>query len=620
MKKFGIRILLAAILVTLISVVNVPANSVSALTLDKKHAAVVIDIDDGINYVVRKKFDGSGAIVKPKQENTYVLAKGLYSLCIKQEGYYQSKQAFFVSSADLKKEKVIQADPQLLAGRGNEPTGEFFRWNPEVEQNFYSDDVAAGEPIDTPSLDPAKAANEYVNSDERIAYLADAVAKSDNLYMFFIDEKTPVIFFTSEDLNGAGSLEEAAEIFAASDKLKMYLQCEIHGNEPAGGEAGMYFVSRLAGQLGESIKPNMDMYITPCLNTSGHEAFARINEDGIDMNRDNIQVKSAKMRAVHGLFNIIMPEVAVDCHESHYEDIVSSAGRISHLDDVKVRGIENTNTAADIRNITAQFTEDAIADGNEAGLRTYYYNSSVNSTTSRGYYGLYNTCSMIIESIGLRSGKDHLARRVYSQYVVTKSLVENVAENAASIKEMVAADRAQVVEKGKVYSKSNKFVLKHGLGLTLKSYRPVVNIYGNVVSNGQVGKRSYSKVLKTRALPTAYVIPKNAKNAEAVATALRYNGVQVLELREGTAIKVAQTSGKRSAAKVGRAKNKVFADGAYAIPMDQVGAKLAAASLEPDVYDSNKENKTETLSYMMNIKDLFRYFDANPTESLSEWL
>ncbi|MDO4869050.1 MAG: hypothetical protein Q4A65_01975 [Bacillota bacterium] len=88
-------------------------------------------------------------------------------------------------------------------------------------------------------------------------------------------------------------------------------------------------------------------------------------------------------------------------------------------------------------------------------------------------------------------------------------------------------------------------------------------------------------------------------------------------MNKGTSIKVEQYAGTRSAAKLKAKKKTTFDEGIYVVPLAQVSRKVIAVSLEPDVFDNNKSNKTETLSYIMKINQLYRYTGSDPINNLN---
>ena len=139
-----------------------------------------------------------------------------------------------------------------------------------------------------------------------------------------------------------------------------------------------------------------------------------------------------------------------------------------------------------------------------------------------------------------------------------------------------------------------------------------MNLDGSLISGTVKGSQpTYSKTSRSRATPTGYVISMKAKNAGTIAERLTMNGIKVYKLKAGTVVKAKQYSGKRTKAKLSKAKSVTFGSGAYFIPMNQTSRMIIAASLEPDNNDNYSEITT-TLAYKMNISDLYRVETSNP--------
>ena len=72
---------------------------------------------------------------------------------------------------------------------------------------------------------------------------------------------------------------------------RIYISAGIHGDEPAGPLAALRLVQ-------ENRWPeNADIFLAPCLNPIGFTLNRRVNAEGIDLNRDYRNSKSAEARA-----------------------------------------------------------------------------------------------------------------------------------------------------------------------------------------------------------------------------------------------------------------------------------------------------------------------------------
>ena len=74
-------------------------------------------------------------------------------------------------------------------------------------------------------------------------------------------------------------------------RKRIYVSAGIHGDEPAGPLA----VRQLLAE--NRWPPDVEVWLCPCLNPRGYELGTRENPDGIDLNRDYRNPKSAEVRA-----------------------------------------------------------------------------------------------------------------------------------------------------------------------------------------------------------------------------------------------------------------------------------------------------------------------------------
>jgi len=73
--------------------------------------------------------------------------------------------------------------------------------------------------------------------------------------------------------------------------IRIYISAGIHGDEPAGPLAALKLIQ------GNRWPENAEIFLLPCLNPIGFTLNTRENPDGIDLNRDYRNAKSAEARA-----------------------------------------------------------------------------------------------------------------------------------------------------------------------------------------------------------------------------------------------------------------------------------------------------------------------------------
>lgn len=594
---------------------------------DEQICRVTLSGSKGVSVTVNTEYDGSGRDIIPDETGTYALAKGIYSYYISSDGYYKLRKIFIITDEDAAAgSKVIMIKPERITGQGYEPYLSIYSWNDEIENSLFSLSGLKGySQVYTPAFYSGKRGQQVTTASERNSYVSRMAASSSYMYVYYLDEarKIPVVFFTTSNLSGISDIREAARKMALNGKTTVFYQAQMHGNEPAAGEGALAVISSLTGSYGHKLASELNMYIIPCMNPDASEQFRRSAAGGRNLNRDSLYLGSSEIIDVHNLYNIIMPEVVIDGHECSRGMNISNEDVIEFLDDIKISAACNLNTDSRINSEAQDMTDYAIEQCSRAGLRAYDYGASVNNTISRVYYGLYGSCSVLVESTGIAIGKDHFERRVFSQHTAVKALLDRVYENADSIKDMVSSARSSIIAKGAKFDSSNRFVLKHGMsyknGYILP--RPSFNIDGTVADAAKTGTYyKYDTALKSRALPTSYIIPKTASKAAGAVRKLEQNGISYFEIAPGSRLTARQFSGTASKTVLKNAAAVTFSKGAYVIPMNQAGAKVIAACLEPDVSDTSGYKGSFVQSGLLKTGNIYRFTKNSPSVNMDRYI
>lgn len=103
---------------------------------------------------------------------------------------------------------------------------------------------------------------------------------------------------------------------AAEGSVAMF-NCSIHGNEPAGREACMQLARDLAFSDDPSVERFLDGTTAAFLypNPDGWQANTRGNADGVDINRDMLELATPEGRAIARTIRDWKPDVLNDMHE-----------------------------------------------------------------------------------------------------------------------------------------------------------------------------------------------------------------------------------------------------------------------------------------------------------------
>ena len=100
----------------------------------------------------------------------------------------------------------------------------------------------------------------------------------------------------SETFHEAGefkwlALHRRSEARSQKPEIRIYISAGIHGDEPAGPLAVLKLIQE------DRWPENVEIFLLPCLNPVGFTLNKRENADGIDLNRDYRNSKSAEVRA-----------------------------------------------------------------------------------------------------------------------------------------------------------------------------------------------------------------------------------------------------------------------------------------------------------------------------------
>ena len=102
--------------------------------------------------------------------------------------------------------------------------------------------------------------------------------------------------WTSEIFHESGefkwfALHRKPEPATLNQQLSIYISAGIHGDEPAGPLAALRLLQE------NNWPPDAEIFFLPCLNPVGFTLNKRENAEGIDLNRDYRNPKSAEVRA-----------------------------------------------------------------------------------------------------------------------------------------------------------------------------------------------------------------------------------------------------------------------------------------------------------------------------------
>lgn len=470
---------------------------------------------------------------------------------------------------------------QLFNPQKKEMTEKFF---PEFEVE-----------INTPAFDKKKGFTKY---DEMMPFLQKLVdSHKDIAEMTFIGKSQKGRDIPYIHINKKSGV---------NDKVKVWIQAGIHGNEPASSEGVLYLIEQLLNNSEYSnYLDQLEIGIIPMANIDGYNKQDRYAANGLDLNRDQTKLMVQESVYLKKAFTDFGAEVALDFHEFQpFRKDYLEMGEFGYSNpyDVMLLYTGNLNVPKELRDLT-QFgfiknTKDLLATHNLTSHDYYttadvhgftvFNQGSVNARASATSYALSNCVSTLVEVRGIDLGRTSFKRRIMTTFYIAVSYMNTAMENKTELRRIL-----------KQSEESGNDVVVSSKREASRSELEFIDIASNTKVKEEVNLRDALKshpVLK-RDMPTAYIVlPEHT----ALIEKLKVLGVEAQELKEAQDIEVESykvVKYKRDARKyegmnrqdvttekVTETKN--FPAGTYIIYTSQKNRGLAFETLEPEADNS----------------------------------
>ena len=462
----------------------------------------------------------------------------------------------------------------------------------KITEKFFQDTDAI-ENI-TPALQKKKGFTDY---EELITYLNKLVTQHpDKINLTYIGEsqkgkQIPMVRLTNPN---------------SSEKLKVWIQGGLHGDEPASTEGVLYLLNKVLNDAKYTyLLDSLDLAVVPMANIDGYLKQDRYAANGLDLNRDQTKLMAPETIALKKAFTEFYPEVGMDFHEyrPYRKDFaqLSSFGITSAFDAMFLYS-GNLNVPENIRNFTDNlFVENARKVLDDNGLRYHDYittdkfngeiqfnQGSDNARSSATNYALNNMISTLFEIRGVGIGRTSFKRRINTTFLIAISYLKTAYNNVSLVKDEIS--KANSLKNDEVVT-SSKTIYKD----TIKA----IDLDTNDMIDLEVTIRDalQSKPELIRKRPKAYIIDKNETE---IISKLKTLGITVNVLDEPkeyhvetyTVIEYQRDSEKyekmnRQTVETTLTENTlVFPKGTYFIPMDQRRSNLVLEILEPEASNS----------------------------------
>ena len=549
----------------------------------------------------------------------YEVAAGskYYYVAKPSSGYarYTLRYNLYITEDEAATRTVIDVTPPKRSTNGWDPATSIYQNTDESNANYPSDASLwpqYAEHFTTPAFQPGRNLHQQTTQTELMNFLNGLDGAEDHMYLYILGKsggrkeseyfEIPLVVFTHVDLSGAATLEDAAALIRADSekngKLTVHYQAELHGDEPAAGEAALGLIKRLDGQYGEGLLDNMNIYLIPRVSPNGAYRSDRMvyitNTTTTNPNGDFLKLQSKEVQLRMRAFNLFEPDIAFDAHEyRNSPESISVKKQDLQMCSLFMPAFtqEFKDTAMDLAYAAfGQLTNDGLA----YSWYTDYINGS-NAGIGNSNASFRGTLSVLMESQGIDRGLYNLERRVAAHASAMTAMLAYLDENTQTVKNVVRKQREILVETGRTYEEEDVIVLDFE-GVKHEEY--YIDGWSVNLSHGAVTETVHEawiaeKVNRSRIAPTAYVIPAGESYTATVLERMDMQGILYEFIPAGSRVNLQQYAVEYDAAgaETGNATlleetAVTFPEGAYVFTMAQVDREILARLMEPDVTDS----------------------------------
>ena len=489
--------------------------------------------------------------------------------------------------------------------------GQFNPQNDEITNRFFQDPIFE---INTPAF----AKKGFTNYDDMMTYINKLVAEHPKeIKLSFIGEsqkgkKIPMLVLNKDN---------------TAEKLKVWFQGGLHGDEPAGTETMLYLLDKILNDSNYSyLLDKITLSIVPMANIDGYEKQDRFAANGLDLNRDQVKLLAKETNYLKKAFSDFGAEVAVDFHEYRpfrKEFNLLGTHGICSIYDAMFMFSGNLNLPKNLREYTQNvFVGNAkkVLESNNFIFRDYIasvkQNSEVrfnqcttearSSTTS---FALTNCISSLIEIRGVNLQKTSFKRRIKTTFLIATSFLKTAFDDASKIKDVLKS--ANEIKTKNLVVICDKPQEKQTIrAIDLKDYQ-------EISLEVKVNNALKSIPVLERQRPYAYLILPEQK---ILIDKLEILGLKIDVLKEEktinteaykiTSLQISPDEdegfkAQKVSTEVSLIK-KQFPKGTYIVYLDQKNAKIATEVLEPE--SENGFIKFEVLKPTVNSElPIYRY-------------
>lgn len=412
----------------------------------------------------------------------------------------------------------------------------------------------------------------------------------------------PYVFLSNTDV-GLGASGNG------SNKLRVWVQGGVHGNEPAGDQSLLALIGKLdANQTwAQSILDTMDLFILPRYNVDGVNYFQRTFATNFDPNRDHVKLARQETRDIKALLSGFAPHIAIDMHE--FGASTRYGGSYVQAADALFSAAKNLNINQEIRQLSEDLFATNIGSALEAvGLRWEPYVTGRSNSTrgssirfaeagsdakiGRNAMGLTQSITFLCEMRGIGLANQHFQRRTVTGLVMAEAIIQTAADNKQTVLDTVERGINSFVD-------SNADVVVTDYTEESDRTFQMVDVNNGSIVNAPIRFSSTTPTIAnlTRSRPEAYLIPSSWND---LAERLRVSGVDVTTLTQTyrgvvEALNITSVSFERTyyegvvpvtVSTSTLEKEIELPPGSFLVSTRQRNAALAFVALEPENIDS----------------------------------
>ncbi|KAF9741655.1 hypothetical protein PMIN06_001432 [Paraphaeosphaeria minitans] len=391
----------------------------------------------------------------------------------------------------------------------------------------------------------------------------------------------------------------------SGQKVRIWIQGGMHGDEPAGDQAVLALIGKLAAdnRWAAKVLEKVDLLLLPRYNSDGVEYFQRALASNYDGNRDHAILVREQTRKLKRLQSSFDPHIVVDQHE--YTGVGAVASKYIRAQDILVSANKNQNIHKAIRALNQDIVEKVFSAVGEKGLRYGpYFTTSVsgNSITineadaspaaNHKNAGLGQTVTFLTETRGIRLSDQHFQRRVATALIASTTIIDTAVNDFENVYKTIEDSRKAFID-----SRDDIVVLDEQQ--TTSTSITFIDATSGALSNVTVTSKNSDppNILITRARPKAYVFSRAWAD---VAERLRILGVRVDVLQQdyvGTVEALTIASADLASTKfegiaattvttTAATRNVSIPKGGFWVDTKQKNAAFTFVLLEPEHYTS----------------------------------